>query len=169
MGDVLPDNIWRTALTRIHKHSKNSHHRLIQFKVIHRKNSINQCLQDVTHVKTVRHFYVYLGVVLLFIGFVPIFSFFFLAFMLFRQEKCSQSSLDLPVSVQNALLMGTVIAKRLFHKEWKISSSPSFKSWLYELVSGINLENLRLANCDCGKEWKVYRTIWVVTDDCYLL
>ena len=32
----LPDNIWRTALSRIHSCSISCRHRLIQFKVIHR-------------------------------------------------------------------------------------------------------------------------------------
>ena len=36
INDVLPDKLWKTALSRIHSCSINSRHRLIQFKVIHR-------------------------------------------------------------------------------------------------------------------------------------
>ena len=48
---------------------------------------------------------------------------------------CSIGSLALPAALQQALMFGMVIAKRVILTEWKSASPPCFKRWLNYMVS----------------------------------
>jgi len=55
---------------------------------------------------------------------------------------CSSFSLTLPTSLQQALMFGSVVAKRVILREWKSSTPPCFKKWLNDMVSCIYLEEI---------------------------
>ena len=56
---------------------------------------------------------------------------------------CSEASLSLPYSIQQTIMLGTLIAKRIILTEWKTAVIPCFNRWLTEFVSLIHLERLR--------------------------
>lgn len=163
MGNVLPNDIWRTALTRINTCSINSLHRLIQFKVIHRyhysKVKLSKFYESVSPIcdkcniseGTLLHMFWDCPLIQKFWS--DIFSFFSNVYskviVLDREFAILGASLmssDFPLYIQNALLMGTIVAKRLILKDWKANSTPSVQTWLNELISVIHLEKLRLEN-----------------------
>lgn len=158
IGTSLPDNIWNTALARIHSCSINSSYRLTQFKVIHRYhyskvklhkfyNAVSpKCDRCRNNDGTLLHLFWDCPYIYLF--WIGIFSFFSDVYSLsippdrdFALFGASQDSLELPLDVQTAMLMGTVVAKRLILKDWKSKTAPSFKNWLSELFSVIHYKS----------------------------
>ena len=70
---------------------------------------------------------------------------------------CSEASLSLPYSIQQTLMLGTLIAKRIILSEWKTSVIPCFTRWLNEFVSIIHLERLR---CTKQNSLATFQYIW---------
>ena len=56
---------------------------------------------------------------------------------------CSVASPALPHTVQQTVMLGMLVAKRIILSEWKATSAPCLSRWFMELVSGIHLEKLR--------------------------
>ena len=154
---VLPDKIWTSALSCIHKCSINSRHRLIQFKVIHRfhycKAMLHRFYPSVSPVcdkcnlidATLLHsfwkcplFLLVRYFLILLWGLPPVTLHWqrLRSFWMLRR-------LSLPPHIQTALLLGTVVAKKIILKIWKALTSPCFQNWLHDLVSIIHMEKLR--------------------------
>ena len=69
----------------------------------------------------------------------------------------SESSLALPYSVQQTLMLGTLVAKIIILTEWKTSTIPCFNRWLTEFVSIIHLQRLR---CYKQDSYAAFEFIW---------
>lgn len=168
---TIPEQQWKQTLSQIHTCSINSRHRLIQFKVIHRfyycKALLHKFYPDVSPLcdkcksteGTLLHTFWECHVIQQFWSGI----FFFFSgvyqrnltpdreFVLFGHSTGTQ---NLPQHLRSALVLGTVLAKRLLLKEWKTSCAPGFRTWLSELVDVISLEKLRFIKSGNLKKWK---------------
>lgn len=168
---TIPEQQWKYSLSQIHNCSINSRHRLMQFKVIHRfyycKASLHKFYPEVSPLcdkcKTAE------GSLLHSFWECPIIQpfwssiFFFFAgvyqrnlvpdrdMVLFGYSTGTQ---NLPKHMMSAIVLGTVLAKRLLLKEWKTSCAPGFRTWLSELVDVISLEKLRYVKSGNLRKWE---------------
>ncbi len=69
----------------------------------------------------------------------------------------SQHTSSLPKTLQQALTLGMIMAKILTLKNWKSSSPPSFRIWIMDMISVIQIERLRfLRSNSIGKFYIVW-------------
>lgn len=60
----------------------------------------------------------------------------------------SISLLNPSLSVQNTIMYGMIIAKKLILRLWKSETVPHFKTWLTELTSVLHMEKIRYGMMD---------------------
>jgi len=60
----------------------------------------------------------------------------------------SQHTSRLSGALQQSLMLGMVVAKKLVLKNWKSPSPPSFRMWITDMVSVIQMERLRHLRSD---------------------
>ena len=148
---MLPDNIRRTALARIHSCSINSRHGLIRFKVIHRFHyskarlhtfySLVSPLCDKCKSKDGTLLHLFWGCPFIKSFWSSVFSFLGEGFnrRTFSPDRnlalfgCSEHSVTHPSHIQPVLLMGMVLAKKVIPKDWKTSTPSCFKNWIHGL------------------------------------
>ena len=160
LGVELSDEIWNEGLRRIHSGSINSRLQLVQFKVMHRlhysKVKMNKMYPTVSDIcdrcstsrGTLGHTFWSCPRIAAF--WKDIFAWYSRVYHIHIDPDpltvlfgCSEASLSLPYSIQQTIMLGTLIAKRIILSEWKTSVIPSFNRWLNEFVSLIYLERLR--------------------------
>lgn len=71
---------------------------------------------------------------------------------------CSNFCLTVPLALQQDLMFGMVIAKRVILRECKSVSPPCFKKWLNDIVSCTYLEEIRCTLSD--DQHKFFFYVW---------
>ena len=164
-GVEISDTLWAQGLNRIKSCSINARLQLIQFKVIHRlhfsKTKLNRMFPSVS--ATCDKCALYDGTLgHLFWSCPKLQNFwddiFHLYSVIYSKQLipdslliilgCSNFSLTLPSSLQQALMFGMVVAKRVILRDWKSVSPPCYKKWLNDMVSCIYLEEIRYTLSD---------------------
>ena len=159
-GIEISDELWEKGLGRIKACSVNARLQLIQFKVIHRlhfsKTKLNRIFPSVSPTcdkcksgdGTLGH---------LFWSCPKLRPFWYDIFKLYSDIYsrpltpdsnfvilgCSDLFISLPSALQQALMFGMVIAKRVILRKWKSVSPPCYKKWLNDMVSCLYLEEIR--------------------------
>uniref|UniRef100_A0A671XVP2 Reverse transcriptase domain-containing protein n=1 Tax=Sparus aurata TaxID=8175 RepID=A0A671XVP2_SPAAU len=165
IGEEISDVLWAQGLTKIKSCSINARLQLIQFKVIHRlhfsKTRLNRIFPSVSaicdkcksDVGTLGHLFCSCPKLRIF--WHDIFNLYSVIYSeqltpdsLLIILGCSKFSLTLPSSLQQALMFGMVVAKRVILRDWKSASPPCFKKWLNDMVSCIYLEEIRYTLSD---------------------
>ena len=170
----ITDEVWKESLRRISRCSINSRYRLIQFKVLHRLHYSRVKLHKIfgtvsplcerckVEEGSLAHMFVFCPVLQCFWNSV----FNWLSRALNIQLNfdpitviCGYStSLDpLPYRLQQVVMAGMVVAKKLILLEWKMPNAPSFKRWLSEMLIFASVEHLRSLGQgaqDLNKTWK---------------
>lgn len=171
LKNKISEQQWKKALLQIHNCSINSRLRLIQFKVIHRfyycKVSLHKFYPDVSPLcdkcksaeGSLLHSFWECPLIQQFWS-----SIFFFYSAVYQRDiapdrdmvlfGCSMETQSFPQQLRSALVLGTVVAKRLILAEWKTSSAPRFNTWLNEIVNIISLEKLRFINTGTQKKWE---------------
>lgn len=165
IGEEISDALWAQGLNRIKTCSVNARLQLIQFKVIHRlhfsRTKLNRIFPSVSATcdkcksddGTLGH---------LFWSCPKLRTFWDDIFHLYSEVYgkqltpdsllvilgCSNFSFTLPLMLQQALMFGMVIAKRVILREWKSASPPCFRKWLNDMVSCVYLEEIRYTLSD---------------------
>lgn len=173
-GVEISDGLWAMGLERIKVCSINARLQLIQYKVIHRlhysKTKLNRIFPSVSAIcdkcksndGTLAHLFWDCHKLR---GFWDdIFHLYSVIYNkplqpdgIFAILHCSTYSITLPTALQEALMFGMVIAKRVILREWKSCSPPCFKQWLNDMVSCLYLEELRYTISDnCTKFFKIW-------------
>ena len=165
LGIAVSDEIWSEGLKRIHTGSINSRLQLVQFKIMHRlhysKVKLNRMYPTVSDIcdrcstsrGTLAHSFWSCSKIAPF--WHNIFSWYSRVYNITITPDplavllgCSPAFLALPYSIQQSLILGTLVAKRLILNEWKTPTVPCFNNWLNEFISLIHLERLRCSSQD---------------------
>lgn len=162
IGEVISDELWVKGLNRIKACSINARLQLVQFKVVHwlhySKTRLNRIFPDVSptcdrcSAADGTLGYLFWSCPMLTKFWVDIFSLYSVVYnrqmvpdSLLVILGCSNDSLSLPHTLQQALMFGMIIAKRVILKEWKSAAPPCFKRWLNDMVSCLYLEEVRFS------------------------
>lgn len=172
--EEISDEIWNESLGKIQDCSRNSRHRLIQFKVVHRlyysKTKLSKIYNSVSPVcdrckikeGSLSHMFWFCPK--LFNFWTAIFDFFSKVFQ--KEVKpdhgiailgSSETLETFPIFQQRSLLMGMTLAKKIILLNWKSSDPPCFKVWLCELFHVIQLEDIRSIEL---KSHRQFKTVW---------
>uniref|UniRef100_A0AAQ5XLH4 Reverse transcriptase domain-containing protein n=1 Tax=Amphiprion ocellaris TaxID=80972 RepID=A0AAQ5XLH4_AMPOC len=160
LGIEISESMWTKCLSKINSCSVNSRHRLIQFKIVHRlhysKSRLHKIYPSVSPVcdrcnvseSTLSHAFWSCPSLA---GFwCKIFDFYSKAYKTPIKPDaglavlgCTQTTKTIPATMQQPLELGLIVAKKLILKEWKSPVAPSFRLWVTDMLSVIQMERLR--------------------------
>lgn len=174
LGIQIGDFEWKECLRRIRYCSVNVRHQLIQFKVMHRlhfsKTKLHRIYPNISPLcdrcKSAEG-----SLAHLFWTCPNLYNFWREIFQWFSEMyNCEIKpdpivalfgySLSLPnqsLSLQNTLMYGVIIAKRMILRLWKSVTTPTFENWLSELTGVLHLERLRYSLLN---KLKIFYKIW---------
>lgn len=174
LGLQIDDITWDGGLSRIQACSVNARHQLIQFKVIHRlhysKTKLHRIFPSISPLcdrcksaeGSLSHLFwtcpkLHNFWCEIFKWFSDVYDTEFKPDPSIALFGYSLLLLDQSLSVENTLMYGMVIAKRLILRLWKSEAAPTFKDWLSELTGVLHLERLRY---DLSNRLKIFYRIW---------
>lgn len=153
-------DLWDRALIGIKLSSVNARLQLIQFKVMHRlhysKTRLNRLFPSISPLcdkcnvgdGTLGHLFFLCPILQIFWS--EIFKLYSTVYNKVLKPDiltvilgCSDQTLLCSKSLQQAIMFGMTIAKRVILREWKASTPPSYSRWLNEVMSCLYLEEIR--------------------------
>lgn len=159
-GTEISADLWDRALSGIKLTSVNARLQLIQFKVLHRlhysKTRLNRLFPSISPMcdkckagdGTLGHLFFLCPMLQTFWS--DIFKLYSTVYKKILKPDIltvilgySDQTLSCSKSLQQAIMFGMVIAKRVILKEWKATTPPIYTKWLNEVMSCLYLEEIR--------------------------
>lgn len=174
LGVELSESMWSRCLAKIDSCSINSRHQLIQFKIVHRlhysKAKLHKIYPSVSplcdrcnvSVGTLSHAFWSCPSLTSFWS--KIFDYYSKAYKKPLQPEpglvifgCSRVMSTIPATMRQPVELGLIVGKRLVLKEWKSPTPPSFRLWVSDMLSLIQMERLRTGSTNTfDKIWSPF-------------